>query len=194
MVVGHSWGAMLAILFAGSKPSKISKTISIGSGPLNKIQGEEFQKELVSRFGTHREYYDNLWNITVEEQDVNRQQKLASNYVEKMMPIYQMDPSSGMEIQPLLWDFKGGFNTMCESDDFVERGEYEKSLPNISSPLTVIQGSHDIISPESLFNLVKTHVPHVNNFEIRDAGHYPWAGKAKSKFLKILSDEVRDQS
>jgi pimeloyl-ACP methyl ester carboxylesterase len=147
IVVGHSWGAMLAILFAGSHSNMIAKTIAIGSGPLNKIRGKEFQEELISRFGDRREYYDNLWNVIGEEKDENKQRELANDYIEKMMPIYQMDPKSGLEIQPLRWDFKGGFNTMCESDEFVDKNEYENSLRNITSPLTMIQGTHDIISP-----------------------------------------------
>ena len=190
IIVGHSWGAMLAVLYAGSHSDKVTKTIAIGCGPLNNKQGDEFQDELILRFGDRRDYYDSLWNAIDEEEDERKQTELANSYVKEMMPIYQLDPESGLEIQPICWDIKGGFNTMCESDEYISRNEYEKSLGKISSPLSMIHGTNDIISTQSLFNLVGKHVPHAKKIEIKGAGHYPWADQTRTKFLEILKKEV----
>lgn len=46
ILVGHSWGAMLAVLFAGEFSDRIKKLILLGCGPLNKKQGNEFLKIL----------------------------------------------------------------------------------------------------------------------------------------------------
>lgn len=73
IILGHSWGAMLAILFAGSHAERIAKTIEIGCGPLNKMQGDEFQNELILRFGNRKDYYDSPWDGIDEEKDEKRQ-------------------------------------------------------------------------------------------------------------------------
>lgn len=107
-----------------------------------------------------------------------------------MVRIYQMNPDSGLEIQPICWDVKGGFNTMGEPDEFVSKNEYEKSLSNISTPLSMIHGTIDIISTQSHFSLVSKHVPHAKNIEIKGAGHYSRAGQAPVKFVEILKHEA----
>lgn len=190
IIVGHSWGAMLAILYASAHSSSLQKVIAVSCGPLNKIQGDEFQNELNKRFGEKKEYYDRLWNAIGEEKDEKQQQKLADNYIDRMMEIYQLDFGSGLQIQPHSWDFKGGFNTMSESDQYVSRNEYEKALANIKTPLTVTQGTHDVIHPESIFNLVRKHVSHVETFAIKKAGHYPWIGQGHEQFREILKQQV----
>jgi|GEM_PF-4275113 len=73
IIVGHSWGAMLAVLFAGRYPKSLQKVILTGCGPLNKHQENEFQNELNVRFGDRKDYYDSLWNAIDEEKDEDKQ-------------------------------------------------------------------------------------------------------------------------
>ena len=191
IIFGHSWGAMLATLFAGSFPDLVQKVILSGCGPLNEIHGREFQQELCSRFGKRKRYYDQLWKSIEAELDETKQQENADRYIREIMQIYQNDPSSGLEIRPIHWDFKASYNTMRESDRFVSENRYEDALSNISVPLTIIHGKNDIISPESLFSVIRKHVPHARTFELEKAGHYPWAGPCREAFLEILKNEIK---
>ena len=189
-VVGHSWGAMLAVLFACSYPQLLHNLILVGCGPLNETQGVEFQNELNLRFGDRREYYDELWDAIGDERDERRQQQLANKYITEMMEIYQKDPVSGVEVQPRQWDYQGACSTMCESDDFVFTNRYEEALAEIAVPVTIINGADDVMSSESLFSLMKKYIPHVKTIEIAGAGHYPWVGRGREKFLRVLTQEL----
>ena len=191
IIVGHSWGAMLALLFAGRHSDSLGKVILIGSGPLSASQGDAFQQILQERFGDRQDYYDRLWSAIDEEQDETKQQTLADHYIEEMMEIYQMDPDSGREIQPRQWDYKGARRTMRESDKSVEENKYVDALAQIKAPLTIIQGTRDVVSPESLFNLARKHVSTVTTFALARAGHYPWAGPCQKQFMEILKQELR---
>ena len=193
-VLGHSWGAMLAVLFAGTYPALLEKVVLVGCGPLDARQGQEFQEELVARFGDRRTHFDGLWTTLETERNPDRQQELADDYIEAMMPIYQMDPLSGEEIQPRHWDFQGGYAAMCESDEMVSCNLYESALSKITAPLTVIQGELDVLSPESLFPLVRTRTPQARTFSVAGAGHYPWAGLGREGFLKLLGAELRERT
>lgn len=194
MIVGHSWGAMLATLFAGTYPELVEKVVLVGSGPLSAGQGEEFQAELVARFGDRRGFFDGLWATLEAERDPGRQQRLADEYIDAMMPIYQMDPNSGQEIQPRRWDFQGGYKAMCESDEMVSQNGYESALSKITTQLTVIQGQLDVLSPEALFPLARTRAPQARTFSIAGAGHYPWAGAGREVFLELLKAELRPKT
>ncbi|MCH6255279.1 alpha/beta hydrolase [Puniceicoccaceae bacterium K14] len=190
IIVGHSWGSMLAVLFAGRRSESLKKVILTGCGPLNKTQGDEFLQTLNVRFGDKKDYYDRLWDAIDEEKDELKQQSLANKYIDNIMEIYQMDPNSGLEIQPRHWDYKGSYRTMCESDEYVSKNEHGKALEKIETSLTVIHGTYDVLSPESLFRLVRKHVSHVKTYALERAGHYPWAGPRSDEFLKILKQEV----
>ena len=190
IIVGHSWGAMLAVLYAGRFSNTIQKAVLVGCGPLSEEQGEEFQCVLSIRFGDHEDEYDQLWNSILVERDSVKQQLLADEYIDRMMEICQMDPYSGAEIQPRHWDFKGGYKTMCESDEYIARNMYVDALSKIDVPLTLIQGDRDVVSPESLFSLARQKVSELRTFEVADAGHYPWAGSGRDEFLKILKQET----
>ena len=190
IILGHSWGAMLAVLFAGRYSNSLQKVILTGCGPLNEIQGQEFQRELCVRLGERKEYYDRLWKSVKSEADETKQQESADRYISEIMEIYQNDPNSGSEIHPIFWDFKASYKTMIESDEMISNNEYENALSHIEVPLTIIHGTYDIISPESLFTLAQTHVPHVKAYKLVEAGHYPWAGPCREEFLEILKREV----
>jgi len=192
IIVGHSWGAMLAVLFAGNHSRLLQKVVLCGCGPLNKTQEAEFQNTLNTRFGDRKDYYDGLWYAIGEESDEEQQQRLVDHYIDKIMEIYQMDPVSGLEIQPLHWDYKGSYRTMSESGKYVSENKYEAALPRIETSLSVIHGSYDVISPKSLFTLVRKHVTHARTIEITKAGHYPWAGVSRDEFIESLKEEINE--
>jgi len=194
IIVGHSWGAMLAVLFAGRYPKSLQKVILTGCGPLNKHQENEFQNELNVRFGDRKDYYDSLWNAIDEEKDEDKQQKLADHYIDKMAEIYQKDPRSSSEAQPSHWDYKGSYRTMCESEEYVSNNLYVKALSEIESRLTVIHGSYDIISPKSHFSLIGKHVPHAKTIMLEKAGHCPWSGRCREEFIETLKQEVKEHT
>ncbi len=190
VLVGHSWGAMLGVLFAGRFSSMIRKLILIGCGPLSEKQGNEFQKELACRFGDRKEELDSLWNNIVEEQDVVKQQRLADYYIDQIMEFYQGDPLSGPEIQPRVWDFKGGYHAMCESDRLIVENKYTDALGKIEVPVRLIQGSLDVVEPAALFSLASQHISDLKTYELLNAGHYPWVGPCRDEFMEILKREI----
>mgnify|MGYP000020557442 CR=1 FL=1 len=191
ILVGHSWGAMLAILFAGRFSSLIQKLVLIGCGPLTPIQNREFSEALTSRFGKEKKYYDDLWSSVEEESNPAKQQELANIYINKIVKFYQCDPNSAKDVPPLHWDYQASINTMNQMDDAISKSEYEKSLTQIGVPISVIQGEGDPVAPVSIFSLIKTHQPTALTFEIKNAGHYPWAGASKEDFIQILLQEIQ---
>lgn len=189
-IVGHSWGAMLAVLFASQFPAYMNKVILVGSGPLNKSSGSEFTNELLKRFGDKRQYFDHLWSELENDSDDNDTQTQANQYINEVAPYYQSKTPSELNIGPLHWDLKASMKTMLESDALIESNEYQVSVSKISCPLSVIHGSDDPLLPKHLFPIFKKHSPSTKLIEIPDTGHFPWIGKAQNEFYSILKSEV----
>ena len=190
ILVGHSWGAMLGILFAGRHSDKIQKLILVGSGPLNREQEQEFFKSLDERFGDQKEYYDELWDIVEKETDSQKKQELANDYINKVTHFYQYDKDSVDELIPMFYDFEALHETMVDMDNLKTTGEYENMLSKIEVPITCMHGDYDPVPPESIFGLIKKYHPIAETFEFKNCGHNPWVEPCKDEFLSILKKQL----
>ncbi|MEO0988063.1 MAG: alpha/beta hydrolase [Cyanobacteria bacterium J06639_14] len=191
IVVGHSWGAMLALLFAAKHSRRIQKLILIGSGPLNSSNGKEFMIEILNRFSDRRDYFDDLWRRIETQKDETIQQSLANRYINQIVPFYQNEKVTTALFPQLYWDFRASVKTMTESDQYVECNTYEDALPQIQCPITVMHGSNDPLSPRFLFPIFEKHCPFARLHEFEKAGHYPWIGVSNSEFMEILKEEFK---
>jgi pimeloyl-ACP methyl ester carboxylesterase len=190
IIVGHSWGAMLGILFAGRYSDRIEKLILIGSGPLNSKQEKEFFENLDERFGDEKEYYDKLWRIVEEESDSQKKQTLANDYIDKITQFYLYDKSCAVELKDMFYDFEALNETMVDMDNLKRTGEYVKMLSNISVPITCMHGDSDPVSPKSLFQLIKKYHPSAETYEFKNCGHYPWLENCRGEFLAVLKNQI----
>lgn len=191
ILVGHSWGAMLSVLFAAAYPDQVGKLVLIGCGPLNPDLGREFQDTLDLRFGAQKGYYDRLWSTLVAAAEPGRQRELANRYIDAMMPIYQPGWPPGARLSKRRWDFKGAFHTMMESDERIGSGAYELALSAIKVPVVLIHGAQDVLSLASLSRVFGHHVDALSAHEVAGAGHYPWLGPTRAAFLEVLAKELR---
>ena len=192
ILVGHSWGAMLALLFAHSYPEFIEKIILIGCGPLNTEQGDAFQRELARRFGGKRDYFDQLW-LKMERgiEDVSIAIE-ANRYINEIVEYYQNETESATDLQPMHWDFKAAYHSMMESDQLTASNEYERLLSQIRTKVSVIHGTDDLISPESMCGLFKSSLPISQTYTIEKGGHFPWVGHGKESFERTFVQELSD--
>lgn len=189
-LVGHSWGAMLALLFANQYSERIDKIVLIGCGSLNVEQGDAFQCELSNRFGDKKDYFDDLWLKLEQGVGKNNIDSDANRYINEILEYYQNDAASVEEIPRLHWDLKAAFHCMMESDELTFSNKYESMLSNIKTKVSVIHGTDDLITPESMFTLFKKHLPHTKVHRIERGGHFPWVGHGKESFKKALLQEL----
>lgn len=192
ILVGHSWGAMLAVLFASRHADQTDKVIAVASGPLNRASGSAFTKELLRRFGERRPYLDDLWKALVSEADASVQPTLACHYLQEVFPFYQPGSGSLSDLGPLHWDFKASWNTMMESDAYIDTDTYAEAVSKIPCSITVIHGSRDPLPARDLFPIFAQHQPSAKLHEIDGAGHYPWIGGGAGPFMRILLREIVD--
>lgn len=195
ILIGHSWGAWLAGLFASRYPEYVSKVILVGCGPLTSdyvTQICERRKANLTREEA-KEFdalVEELNHPVTEDKDkkLSRLGQLAvsADYFSKMeLPNEALDalPSDGV-MYSSIWP---------EAARLRESGELLEKFSQISCPITVIHGKldphpyHGVITPLTECGLqVRFHL-------LDRCGHTPWKEQyAASEFKGILLMEIMD--
>lgn len=190
ILVGHSWGAMLALIFGSQYSELVQKIVLIGCGSLNAQQGEAFQRELSKRFGNKKQYFDTLWQELENGENKLSIEEDADRYINEILDYYQNDRESAMVLRPLYWDFQSSLPVMLESDELTFSNTYERILSQITTKVVLIHGTEDLISSQSMFELVKKHLPLSTTHTVKNGGHFPWVGRGKESFERVFLQEL----
>ena len=188
-LVGHSWGAWLAGLFAEKFPDKVEKVVLVGCGPL--------EEDYVSQIGERRK--KNMSQGEVEEFDrILRQLEDGfgekDEYLRRLGEIcdradgYQEEESSAdkAEVNGKLHE-----KVWKEAAGLRKTGKLSERFERISCPLVLIQGAVDPHPPEGVIHPLREHNVDIKSYVLDKCGHTPWREKyAREEFARILFSEL----
>lgn len=189
ILVGHSWGAWLAGLFAERFPDKVEKVILIGCGPLDESyvsqigerrkekmspgEAEEFDqilRQLGEKVGEKDKYLRRLGEIC-DRADGYQEEKFLSDKAEVNGDLYEK-----------VWKEAVGLR---KSGKLLERFE------RISCSLVLIQGAVDPHPPEGVIQPLRDCNVDIKSYVLDKCGHTPWREKyAREEFLEVLFSEL----
>lgn len=189
ILVGHSWGAWLAGLFAERFPDKVEKVILIGCGPLDEVyvsqigerrkrnmsseETEEFDKtlrQLEEGFGEKDEYLRRLGEIC-DRADGYQEEKNLRDKAEVNGELYEK-----------VWKEAAGLR---KSGKLLER------FGRISCPLVLIQGVVDPHPSEGVIQPLRDRNVDIKSYVLDKCGHTPWKEKyAREEFAEVLFLEL----
>lgn len=180
-LVGHSWGAWLAALFAEKYPELIEHVILIGSGPL--------EDKYVSEIGTHR--FQNL-----SEEDGAILQRLIDNQatdedMEKIPNIFEKSDNYCIENREEhkadKADCEMHNKVWSEAAKLRTDGELLTSFKNIKSKIYLIQGQGDPHPVRGVTIPLQENGVLCETYVLEKCGHSAFMEKyAKDQFYKIL--------
>lgn len=191
-LIGSSWGAMLALLFASQNQNIVDKLILVGCGTFTEEDSAIVDEIRNSRFTQNQkdklaELMQVIDTLSGKEQNEKMKEFAAIFDVsDKYSPI-----CNNRELENLDWNiFKSVWN------DFVRLREiphYIKSeFSKIKIPVILIQGDYDPHPTQAIYAFLKDCIPQTKLYELGKCGHYPWIEKyAKDDFYKILTKESR---
>jgi pimeloyl-ACP methyl ester carboxylesterase len=192
ILVGHSWGASLALMYLSQNPGVISKTILIGSAPLNDEAAKKFGENIQSRLSDEskaklqsiKSEFDHA--ASDEERNTLMQKRLAI-----IGPAYHMDPKTEENFSDLKWNFTTFLTSIDSLWDFIDGGNVVRALDKISDPVIAFHGNFDPIPIEETFTFLKTYIKGLKTIEVKNSGHFPWLEKKASiAFMKDLKSEI----
>jgi len=163
-VLGHSAGAVLAMVYAGRHPEKITSLILANSGPIRRASAGAEMDNLFMRLP--REERDALAKLPQE--DFGQMLKI-------LLPGYFYDRSNQSAVAPQLTPdkFHPETSALVGASIMGPEADHRPALANFSKPVLIIAGRQDPLDPAVQYEI---HLALKNSTLtlIDRCGHFPW--------------------
>jgi proline iminopeptidase len=172
LLVGHSWGAMLAMAYAVAHPDRIDRLILIGSGGPTLEFAERFTDNIALRLRPEDVEARRYWE-SADKRGVDPD-KAALSAMRAIVPGYFFDREKALAFAAGLKD--GTFHLAVNSllmGDLGKSYDLRPGLQRIDRPVLIIQGFQDPVgekTAEEIHSLLsKSTLRYINK-----SGHFPW--------------------
>lgn len=180
-LIGHSWGGMLSMAYAGAHPERVSRLILLDSGGANLSFAGVFSDNIESRLTDE----DREARATAEKETdyrargVHRLQAIIPGYFysRKRALVY----AKAIKLE----DYDPRVGTLL-----ISNFDVTKALGNYKDPVALVQGRQDPIDAYTV-ELNKKYLPQAKIYWIERAGHMPWAENPKD-FEAALEHAIED--
>jgi proline iminopeptidase len=184
LLVGHSWGAMLAMAYAVAHPDRIDRLILIGSGGPTLEFAERFTDNIAARLRPEdveaRRYWESADKRAMDPD------KAALGAMKAIVPGYFFDRAKASALVAELKDgtFHPAVNSLLMGD--LGKGyDLRTGLQKVDRPVLIIQGYQDPVSDKTAEDihalLSKSTLRYINK-----CGHFPWIEQPE-EFRKALA-------
>jgi pimeloyl-ACP methyl ester carboxylesterase len=190
-LIGHSWGAWLAMMYTVRYPSSVKKLILVGSGPFEQHYVSHITETRLSRMNDEEK--QKFQTMTRKLNDPHEKEKdtlfaqLGSFLVltDSCHPL--TSPESTMDIQYRI--FHGVWN---EADTMRRSGQLLDLARQLQCPVVAIHGDYDPHPFEGVEQPLSKIVKEFSFILLHHCGHYPWIERdAKKEFYAALERELR---
>jgi pimeloyl-ACP methyl ester carboxylesterase len=192
ILIGHSWGAWLAWLYAARYPDQVSKLILVGSGPFESRYAGQIGQRRLSRLTETEQAEYTLLLEGLDSGRVDNKDELLSRLgalvakTDNYCPVeLQDDPIDNLSADGVMYNA-----VWNEAVRLRESGGLLEAAAQITCPVVVIHGDSD---PHPLDGVKLPLAKLVKNFTVyllEKCGHSPWKEKyARERFYEIVRAE-----
>ncbi len=171
-LVGHSWGAMLAMAYAVAHPDRINRLILIGSGGPTLEFAERFSDNIAARLRPDDVDARRYWE-SADRRGVDRD-KAALSAMKAIVPGYFFDRAKALAFAAELKDgsFHPAVNAMLMGD-LGKNYDLRAGLRRVDRPVLIVQGHQDPVGDKTAEDihalLANSALSYINK-----SGHFPW--------------------
>jgi pimeloyl-ACP methyl ester carboxylesterase len=182
-LVGHSWGAMLALCYAAAHPGHVNSLALIGCGTFDPAARERMrtirQARMTDRLRARLE--------RLSEQYSDPDERLCAQ-ARLTLPLdsYELDYA---EAEPANCDARAHDETWQDMMRLQEEGVYPAAFVAIEAPVLMLHGTFDPHPGRMIEDSLRACVPQLAYREWERCGHYPWLERAvRAEFFAVLRD------
>ena len=180
-VVGHSWGAMLALAHAAEYPGDLRSLVLIGCGTFDEASRRYLTTTRDARMGV--DLRRRIEQLDVEVPDPDERLRMTG---EMILPAYSFElATTDLEIEAC--DARAHHESWDDMMRLQKEGIYPSAFASIRVPVLMLHGAHD---PHPGALIRASLEPYVARLEYREwerCGHYPWIEKAvREEFFAAL--------
>ena len=185
-LVGHSWGAMLALAYAAQYLKQASCVVAVSSGTFTADSRQRMNEILSKRMSPE---------IRAERQSLNERisdpDELMRAKSRFILPLYDYDVLATQEDDEE-YDGRGNRETWDDMLNLQRQGVYPTAFKSISSPVLMLHGNYDPHPGEMIRDSLLPYLPQLEYVEWERCGHYPWLEKAvREDFFTLLRGWLR---
>jgi pimeloyl-ACP methyl ester carboxylesterase len=171
-LVGHSWGAMLALAYAAAHPGSARSLVLIGCGTFDPESRARMRTILEER--TDTELRQRLECLTAETTDANERLRARGKLL--MAPYSYDSMASPPEFE--VCDARAHTETWADMMRLQVEGVYPAAFRKIQVPVQMLHGADDPHPGRMIRASLEPFVPQLEYQEWPCCGHYPWLEKA----------------
>jgi pimeloyl-ACP methyl ester carboxylesterase len=180
-LVGHSWGAMLALAYAAGHPGHAGPMVLIGCGTFDPAARERLRAAREAR--TDDETRQRLENLPAEHPDTDQRLQALGELIREL-DAYELI-TEGRE--PERCDARAHLETWEDMLRLQAAGVYPAAFAAIGVPVLMLHGAQDPHPGRVIHAGLKAFMPHIEYRELNRCGHYPWLEKwARERFFHVL--------
>ena len=185
IILGHSWGGLLAMHYAINHPQHVSAMILMNSAPATSIGFQTFEEEYKKRT---KPIMKELVEIQTSDQFKQFDPKTTSLFYRKIFSTYFYKPHAvdklTLSFTPMSAKNSAEIGNIFGSTLFSSPYDLRPQLQKLSIPTLVITGDADPI-PVNAEKEIADAVKHAQFFVIKQSGHFPYIEQPKVLFSKI---------
>jgi pimeloyl-ACP methyl ester carboxylesterase len=170
VLLGSSWGAMLALAYAAAHPGSTGPLILVGCGTFDPAARAELQRTIAERMND--DIHAQL--KCADQLDPNERLKAGA---EAMLPVYACDLLASPHKDDQV-DAQAYHETWDDMMRLQAEGAYPAAFAAIKVPVLMIHGTFDPHPGRLIFEGLRPHLPQLEYREFEHCGHYPWLERA----------------
>lgn len=173
-LLGHSWGAMLALCYAAAHPGCVRSLVLVGCGTWDRASREALRAERERRMTP--ELRARLARLAHEALHPDlRLQRMG----ELFLPVDSVDAvAEAPEPGTVAFDERAYRETWSDMMRLQDAGVYPAAFTAIIEPVLMVHGAEDPHPGRMIFEGLRAFMPHLEFRELARCGHYPWLERA----------------
>lgn len=185
ILIGHSWGAMLALAYAAAHPETSAGLVLIGCGTFSGSARKEFEARLYARLTP--EDQEALASTRQSEPDADHQFAARGRIMTRVYGYDIEDLSNG----PVTIDAVAHEQTWTDMKRLQSDGTYPAAFAAINAPVLMLHGEADPHPGRSTMEDLRKYISHLQYSEFPRCGHSPWLERqAREPFFRELSSWI----
>lgn len=185
ILVGSSWGAMLALAYGAMHPATAGGLVLIGCGTFDKAARADLELEVRRRIDPGVEVRLAALEARIKDPD----QRLRAR-AELLLPLYCHDPVT-LDLEDKVFDARAHEETWADMLRQQEAGVYPASFAAITSRVLMLHGKQDPHPGQRVRQSLTPYLPQLEYHKWDACGHYPWLERTvREEFFAVLTSWV----